>query len=387
MLLSDINTFLDERLSLNDVLDAFEKMGVEVEDTKIIGKGFEEIYPARVLGVERDNKLNWVKVKVNGEVIEVATTDDVEVGEVLLWANVSPKRFGDRVSVGMFLSEEELGLTEKSERLARVSNEKGFMEEFLIGDVLFNLYITPNRPDLLGALWISKEISLFLGVRFKGLNLENSPTLNFDFPIDILTNGCDLYTLRLISPVNKGKTPINVRRKLNLVGFNAINPSVDATNWSAYIVGQPLHAFDRKRVKGSIRVLDSSGGERFVDLTGREYTLPEGLVCIADEEKVLAIGGVIGGIDSGTYEDTVDVLLESAHFLPEYIRKAETSLNVFTESSTRFEKGQSPYMVELGSLFAANLLKSWCGAEYSDIIKVGEAKYRTEISLSRRKLS
>ncbi len=387
MLLSDINTFLDEKLGLNDVLDAFEKMGVEVEDTKRIGEGFDGIHPARVLGVERDNKLNWVKVKVNGEVIEVATTDDVKVGEVLLWANVPPKRFGDRVSVGMFLSEGELGLTEKSERLARVLNEEEFKEEFLIGDVLFNLYITPNRPDLLGVLWISKEISLFLGVRFKGLNLENSPTLNFDFPLDTLTEGCDLYTLRLIFPVNKGETPMNIRRKLNLVGFNAINPPVDATNWSAYIVGQPLHAFDRKRVKGSIKVVESVGGERFVDLTGREYTLPKGIVCIADEEKVLAVGGVIGGIDSGTYGDTVEVLLESAHFLPEYIRKAETSLNVFTESSIRFEKGQSPYMVELGSLFAANLLKSWCGAEYSDIIRVGEAKYRTEISLSRRKLS
>lgn len=387
MFLSDINSFLEESLSLGDVLDAFEKMGVEVENTKRIGEGFDEIHPAKVLEIEKDKKLKWVKVKVNGEAIEVATTDDVEVGEVLLWANVPPKRFGNRVSVGMFLSEKELGLTEKSERLARVSNLEKFKEEFLIGDILFDLYITPNRPDLLGALWISKEISLFLGVKFKGLNLENSPTLNFNFPLDILTEGCDLYTLRLISPVNKGETPANIRRKLNLVGFNAINPPVDATNWSAYIVGQPLHAFDRRRVKGRIKVVESSGGERFVDLTGRKYTLPKGIVCIADEEKVLAIGGVIGGIDSGTYEDTVDVFLESAHFLPEYIRKAETSLNVFTESSTRFEKGQSPYMVELGSLLAANLLKSWCGAEYSDIIKVGKAKYRTEISLNYRKIS
>ncbi len=385
VLLSDINAFLFEKISEGDFVFALEKMGFEVEGKRKIGEGFERILPARVLEVER-GRINWVKAKVDGEVLDVATTDHVNVGEVLLWADVSPKRFGERVSRGMFLSEEELGLTEKSERLARVSDPENYKKEFLIGDVLFDVYITPNRPDLLGVLWMAKEISLFLDLKFKGLEIEENASQKFDFPIEILTEGCDIYTLRLIR-LKKGETPIEIKRKLSLVGFNTINPAVDATNWASYIVGQPLHAFDRRKVKGRIRVVESKGGETFKDLSGREYSLPEGLVLIADQENILALGGVIGGLESGTYEDTEEVLLESAHFLPEYIRKAEVSLGIFTESSLRFEKGQSPYFVEIGSLFVAESLRRWIGAEYSNLIKVGKESPPEVINLSRRKVS
>ena|GEM_PF-923285 len=385
VLLSDVNSFLGEKINESDFVFALGKMGFEVEGKRRVGEGFDRILPARVLNVERDGRINWVKVKVDGEILDVATTDEVKIGEVLLWTNVPPKRFGERLSMGMFLSEEELGLVEKSERLARVSDPENYQREFLIGDVLFDVYITPNRPDLLGVLWMAKEISIFLGLNFKGLDLEEKATQKFDFPIEILTEGCDLYTLRLIR-LNKGDTPSEVKRKLRLIGFNVINPAVDATNWASYIIGQPLHAFDRRKVKGKIRVVESLGGETFKDLAGREHVLTDGLVLISDEEKVLALGGVIGGLESGTYEDTEEVLLESAHFLPEYIRKAEVSLGIFTESSLRFEKGQSPYFVDLGSLFAAETLRNWVKAEYSNLVRVGREHSPEVINLSRKKV-
>ncbi len=386
VLLSDINSFFVEKVNEGDFVFALERMGFEVERKKRIGEGFDKILPARVIGVENEGRINWVRAKVDGDILDVATTDEVKVGEILLWTNVPPKRFGERISVGMFLSEQELGLTEKSEKLARISDPENFQREFLIGDVLFEVYITPNRPDLLGVIWMAKEISLFLGLKFKALELEERPSKEFDFPIEISTKGCDLYTLRLIS-LNKGETPTEIKRKLRLIGFNVINPAVDATNWAAYIIGQPLHAFDRRKVKGRLRVVESLGGETFKDLTGKEHKLVEGLVLISDEEKVLALGGVIGGLESGTYEDTTEVLLESAHFLPEYIRKAEVSLGIFTESSLRFERGQSPYLVEIGSLFAAENLRQWVGAEYSSLVKVGSETLPIVINLNKKKLS
>ncbi len=99
VLLSDINAFLVEKISEGDFVFALEKMGFEVEGKRKIGEGFERILPARVLEVER-GRINWVKAKVDGEVLDVATTDHVSVGEVLLWADVPPKKFGERVHGG-----------------------------------------------------------------------------------------------------------------------------------------------------------------------------------------------------------------------------------------------------------------------------------------------
>ncbi len=386
MLLSDLNRFLEHELSISEVLDVLERIGVEVEDVMTIGENFGRIIPVKVLGVEKVGNLTWVEIRVDGDKVRTATTDQVYVGETLLWADVPPKKFGDRISYGMFISEEELGLSPKSENLIRVRDVETYKEDFLIGDSLIELYITPNRPDLFGAMWIAKEISLFSGVAFKGLNLRENPKDTFSFEIDISTLGCDLYTIRKIR-LGKGKTPDVIRRKLFLVGFNPINPAVDATNWVSYIVGQPLHAFDSRKVKGRIRVIESQGGETFISLAGEKYTLPPGIICIADEEKILALGGVIGGLESGTYEDTEEILLESAHFLPEYIRKAETLTGIFTESSRRFEKNTSPHLVELGSLYAAELLKEWCGAEYTNILKSGRVKPQKEIEVNLKKFN
>ncbi len=377
--------FLDAQLNESDVVEALESAGVEVEGRERVGERFGKILPARVLSVEDAGRIRWVKARVGDTVRTVATTDTVREGEVLLWADLPPKEIGGRVSEGMFLSAEELGLEGKSLHLARVEDEEHYREEFLLDETVLQLYITPNRPDLLSVRGLAIEISAMTGVPFVDLEIEEDATLDDTFPVEVRDGRCDLYTLRVIR-LGKGETPKGIRYRLHLVGFNAINPAVDSTNWVAYYLGQPLHAFDSRRVKGKVVVRPSRKGERFVSLEGKEYSLPEGIMLIADEEKPLAIAGVIGGEESGTYEDTEVVLLESAHFGPDAVRFASLSLNVRTESSRRFERNVSPRLVLPGSVYAANLLKEWVGAEYSRPVVVGEVQRPRRVYVSFKKL-
>jgi len=362
-----------------------ERAGVEVEGAERVGERFKTILPARILSVERDGNLHWVKADVSGATRTVATTDPVREGEILLWADVPPKEMRGRVSEGMFLSEEELGLTPKSEHLARVSDPERYEEEFLIGETILHLYIPPNRPDLMSVRGLAVEVSAFTGIPFVDLNLREEPTLDETFPVDVMDERCDAYSLRVIR-LGKGETPRTVRYKLFMVGFNPINPAVDATNWTAYMLGQPLHAFDSRKVEGRIVVRPSREGERFVSLEGKEYILPEGVMLIADAQKPLAVAGVIGGKDSGTYEDTETVLLESAHFSPAAIRRATTLLGITTESSRRFERNVSPRLVPLGSLYASELLKTWVGASYGRLLLAGDVVPPRKVFVSWRKV-
>ncbi len=376
---------MDAKLDESDVVEALERAGVEVEGRERVGERFGRILPARVLSVEDTGRVRWVKAKVGDVVKSVATTDTVREGEVLLWADLPPKEIGGRASEGMFLSAEELGLEGKSLHLARVEDEERYREEFLLDETVLQLYITPNRPDLLSVRGLAIEVSAMTGVPFVDLEIEEKSTLDETFPVEVQDDRCDLYTLRVIR-LGKGETPKDIRFRLHLVGFNAINPAVDSTNWVAYLLGQPLHAFDSRKVKGKVVVRPSREGERFVSLEGKEYVLPGGIMLIADEEKPLAVAGVIGGEESGTYEDTEVVYLESAHFKPDAIRFASITLNVRTESSRRFERNVSPRLVFPGSLYAANLLKEWVGAEYGRPVAIGEVRRPRRVFVSFKKL-
>ncbi|NPB03313.1 MAG: phenylalanine--tRNA ligase subunit beta [Thermotogae bacterium] len=385
VLVGDILKFLKSRLSSDEVKDALERSGVEVEKVEKVGDSYDLILPARALKVTRKGRIFWTEVDIEGTRRKVATTDPVEEGEILLWTNVPPKTIDGRTSEGMFLSAKELGLEDQSEHLLRIEDPKNYREEALLDEVVLHLYITPNRPDLLSVRGLALEVSAFADVPFVDLRVEERADLNESFPVEVEDERCDLYTLRVIR-LRDGKTPKLIRYKLHLVGFNAINPAVDATNWVAYYLGQPLHAFDARRVVERIIVRRSKEGERFVSLEGKEYVLPEGILLIADTQKPLAIGGVIGGADSGTYEDTEVIYLESAHFLPEAVRFATTSLNIETESSRRFERNVSPRLALLASVYAAELLKEWVGASYGRPNVVGDVRPPRKIFVSFEKL-
>ena len=246
-------------------------------------------------------------------------------------------------SQGMMCSAKELNLAEDSEGLlilapeARIGTPIG---ELFPGDTILDLEITPNRPDLLCHAGIAREIATLRGTTAKWPDRAKvEPTAEQSRKIQIETEAPCYYSALLIEGVKIGSSPDWLRHKLEAVGLRAINNAVDVTNYVMMLAGQPAHVFDAAKVRGSIHVRSGREGEEFLALDGRTYRLSPADLVIADDERALAIAGVIGGEESGVTDSTRDVILEIAYFNPAHIRRTARRLGVVTDSSYRFERG------------------------------------------------
>ncbi len=214
-------------------------------------------------------------------------------------------------------------------------------------DTLYDLFITPNRPDCLGVLGIAREISALTGnpVRFPQPYVQESDeetrdaiTVTIDDPM-----GCPRYSARVVKDLRIEPSPYWMQYRLYSVGIRAINNVVDVTNYVLMEFGHPLHAFDYSLViQHKINVRRAKEGERFMTLDGKGHTLDPEILLICDGVRPVALAGVMGGLNSEVKETTRDVLLECAYFDPVTIRKGAKKLGIATESSARFERGVDP---------------------------------------------
>ncbi|MFV1994712.1 MAG: phenylalanine--tRNA ligase subunit beta [Verrucomicrobiales bacterium] len=232
-------------------------------------------------------------------------------------------------------------------------------------DTVFDLEITPNRPDLLSHRGIARELAALTG---RSLDIPAEPELAVteDEGENIRLEApshCPFYSARRIRKVRVGPSPRWLTDKLDAVGLRPINNIVDITNYVLLETGQPLHAFDAAQVKGSIVVRKAAAGEKFHALDEIEYDLTADDVLIADEQRGIALGGVIGGELSGVTESTTEIILESAYFTPPCIRRTSRRLNLSTDSSYRFERGVDPAGVLAASALATRLIVELAGGE------------------------
>ena len=197
------------------------------------------------------------------------------------------------------------------------------------------------------------------------------------------TDGCPLYTARLIKGVKVGPSPEWLRRRLESIGLRPINSIVDITNFVMMEMGQSLHCFDLDKLHGGIVVRNASEGEQMLALDGQTYTLLADDLVIADQKRAVAIAGVMGGEETGVTEATTNVLLEAAWFAPSNIRRTSRRLGLSSDSSYRFERGIDPQQVAGGSELATKLILSIAGGTADDVLHVaGEAPALTgEVTL------
>ena len=174
---------------------------------------------------------------------------------------------------------------------------------------------------------------------------------------------CPFYSARRIENITVGESPDWLRAKLEAVGLRSINNIVDITNFVMLELGQPLHAFDADKLQGGINVRLAQPNEKFLALDGRTYTLSPRNLLIADTERGVAIGGVMGGEDTGVTKTTRHLLLESAYFLPASVRRTARELNLPSDASYRFERGVDPGMVLRASQRAAQLIREIAGGQ------------------------
>jgi len=272
-------------------------------------------------------------------------------------------------SQGMLCSAEELGLPKGEDGLLILPPDAKVgapLAELYPGDTVLDLEITPNRADLLSHVGIAREIA---ALTEKNFELPETPSKVEAFgtsAVDVTPRECELYTVLEISDVKVGPSPDWLRRKIEAVGLRPINNIVDITNYVMLELGQPLHAFDADKLTSDIRVRLAADGEEFLALDGKTYKLGAQQVVIADEKRALAIGGVMGGEESGVTTTTKNILLESAHFNAGNIRRTSRTLGLSSDSSYRFERGVDLAGVTIASQRAAALVLEIAGGTIGD---------------------
>jgi phenylalanyl-tRNA synthetase beta chain len=234
------------------------------------------------------------------------------------------------------------------------------------GDLAIDLEVTSNRPDCLGHIGVAREIAVLWE---RELKLPSVALVEGGPPVETLAlvsihcpELCPRYTARVIQGVRVGPSPAWLTRRLATVGIAAINNVVDITNYVLMECGQPLHAFDLDGLKGhEIIVREGRAGEEIVAIDHRTYALSPGMCVIADAQRAVGVGGVMGGLDTEVNERTRDLLIESAAFDPLSIRNTARALNLHSDSSFRFERGLDPQGVDWASRRTCNLILELAG--------------------------
>ncbi len=289
-----------------------------------------------------------------GQLVPVATVGVSLPGGL----TIKKSKIRGQVSEGMICSESELGLAE--ERSGGIMVLPGscvvgtpLPEALGLDTCVLDVSITPNRADCLSVLGLARETAMAFGLPLRLPEVaygESGPDAATQVSIDIEDPGqCPVYRAKLISGVRVGPSPDRVRWRLLAIGQRPISNIVDATNYVLFELGQPLHAFDRNKLAGSVvKVRNARDGERFTTLDGQDRLLTGRDLLICDAEKPVALAGVMGGANSEMGADSTDVLLECAVFRPGTIRKTARRLSLPSEASYRFERGVD----HVGSVYA-----------------------------------
>jgi len=379
-----LRTFISCDWPYDKIAERLTMSGTEVKAVELRGRDISGVITARVVSrapLEDSDKLSLCQVDTGKERLQVVCgAPDVAEGQVVLFAPIgSTLPGGVRIeqavlhgqeSFGMILSEAELHLSPESD-LISVLPEKtkvGIPLDRLIDyeDVIFELEITPNRPDCLSHLGIARELQALGGgkLRLQSVEIDEiaEPTseklkISIDDP-----GGCPRYTGRLIRDVNVEPSPLKLKAMIHYLGMRPINNVVDITNFVMLELGHPLHAFDFNLFRRpEVVVRRARQGERFVTLDKTERTLNGEHLLITDGVSGVAIAGIMGGLDSEVTEKTSAILLESAYFDPLVIRKGSKNLGLQSESSRRFERGADPNLAPLANDRACKMIAEICG--------------------------
>ncbi|MEO6569396.1 MAG: phenylalanine--tRNA ligase subunit beta [Opitutaceae bacterium] len=279
-------------------------------------------------------------------------------------------------SDGMMCSAKELGISEEAAGLLILEGrpELGAPINAVLppGDTVFDIEITPNRPDCLSHLGIARELSawfklplLYPQEKFRGdvgqasARTDLLRNVRVDSPKD-----CPLYTAHVITGIKVGPSPAWMQQRLSAVGVRPVNNVVDVGNYVMLETGQPLHAFDAKKLGGAeIIVRPASDGEKIVTLDGKERSLNNRMLVIADAHRPVVIAGIMGGENSGVSLDTTNVVLECAVFRRQSVRATSRKLGLSSDSSYRYERGVDPHAALEAAWRAVDLLLETAGGK------------------------
>ncbi|MBO6281450.1 MAG: phenylalanine--tRNA ligase subunit beta [Alphaproteobacteria bacterium] len=402
--LSWLKEHLDTNASIDEISETLTRIGLEVE---------EVINPAAQLGNFITARLDSVEDHPDSDHLHVLCVNDgthkyqvvcgapnVKEGLIGIFAPEGTliPLFNERLkkttirgveSCGMMCAEDEIGIGQDHEGIIELPADTPIgrpAAEVLNIDPVIEVSITPNRAECLGVRGIARDLAAAGLGTLKPLNIIKTEA-KFANPIKInveCPHECPTYTGRYIKGVNNtGKSPKWMTDRLNAIGIHSISPLVDITNYINYDLARPLHVFDADKLTGNITVRMAHNGEKFKALNDKEYDLTDYCLGICDDEGVQCLGGIMGGMEKGCSEDTVNVLLECALFKPECIAKTGRKLQIDSDSRYRYERWVDPKSNISGSDYATQLILSICGGEASELTVVGNEEYEPQIAYLR----
>ena len=275
-------------------------------------------------------------------------------------------------SDGMMCAPDELGLGSEHAGLLILDSSLAIglpiNEALPGGDTVFDLEITPNRPDALSHIGIARELAAWFRkdvsypvVKFRGELHGARPDILSEICVES-PEDCPLYIGIALAGVKVGPSPAWMQDRLKAVGLRPINNLVDTGNYVMLELGQPLHVFDAKKISGhKIIIRRATDGEKLITLDAKERVLNSRMLVIADEARPLVVAGIMGGADAGVDESTTDIVLEAAYFRPQSVRATSKRLGLASDSSYRFERGVDPHSTLEAAQRAVDLLLETAG--------------------------
>ena len=349
-------------IEINEMENALTMIGQEVEKIEVLGENLENVVTAQIIEKEMhpdSDHLTICKVDNGKEILQIVCgAPNHKAGDKVVLAQVGAKLAPDFVikkgkirgveSNGMLCSEEELNIGKDSDGIMILPEDTPVgvpMKEYLgINDTVFELEITPNRPDCLSHIGIARELGAYYNKEVKYpsfvINSESSEKTADNISVEIEdSNLAKRYVARIIKNVTVKESPKWLKERVESIGIRSINNIVDASNFIMMELNQPNHTFDLDKIEGGkIVVRAGHENEKLVTLDEQERELNSEDIVISDGVKAVALGGVMGGQNSEITENTKNILLEVANFNSQNVRKTSRRLTLFSESSYRFER-------------------------------------------------
>jgi len=415
--LSWIKEFVDlpSSVTADEISKSLVRVGFEVED--VIHQGLdvkgplvfgevlsiEEITefkkPIRYVGVDCGEKQTRYVICgatnfVVGDMVLVALPGSVLPGDFAIAAR---ETYG-KTSNGMICSSKELGLSDDHAGImvfdkAQVSSKDDVREKLQLDDVIFDIAVNPDRGYALSIRGVAREIAGAFDLKFND-PVNHLRSLKFDKTGSGVKPGIDdkesasVFYLRTLSNFDSNaSTPLWMRRRIEKMGMRSISLVVDVTNYVMLELGQPLHAFDRKKIKGDLRVARAGKVSKFVTLDGQERTLDPADLMVSDDERALALAGTMGGLYSEITAETTEIALEAVRFNPIAVAQNSRRHKLSSEASRRLERGVDPCLAEFASARFVQLLTEHSSAKHVETLSVGEANYPASFAINPAQIS
>ncbi len=385
---------LETTASLDDVVEALTRVGLEVEGVENPGEKLAAFRVARVLTAERHPQADKLQVLTvdtgEGAPLQVVCGAPNAraglVGVLGLPGAVVPAN-GMQLKVAAVRGVESNGMMCSTRELELGADHEGIIElpaDAPIGmsypdyaglnDAVIDVSITPNRQDCMGVRGIARDLAAAGLGTLKPLEVDPVPTQGAGPEVRIeAPDGCPAYFGQTVSGVINGGSPDWMQQRLKAIGQRPISALVDITNYVMIDLGRPLHVYDKAKLSGALVVRKAKAGEQVLALNEKTYTLDESVTVIADDTGVHDIGGIMGGEDTGVSEATTDVVIECAFFDPDHIARTGQKLNLTSDARSRFERGVDPAFLDDGIAIAARYVVDLCGGTASEVTRAGQA--------------